>query len=274
MIPHDTPPPAQHASEKARRLADAFVGLLAQFGYTATLGAVVNYGQKVSLSHPSLSHTLCAVIYVGKEKASFVKEGKNWPDGLYDSLLHKFRTLLEPELMVSTAPIAQSAGSTVAYVDGSYCEEDRSAHIGWAFEIWRDGESIDGQAGSISHPDALSLRNVAGECHAVEQVLEWCRANDCTEIEIRFDYIGLENWANGTWRTNAVQTQRYRERVESSGVRITWTKVQAHTGEYGNTRVDYFARHAATHHAFFPELPVSILPAHFRRSRTAAVSCR
>jgi ribonuclease HI len=70
------------------------------------------------------------------------------------------------------------------------------------------------------------------------------------------------------------RTQRYRERVASSGVRITWTKVQAHTGEYGNTRVDYFARHAATHHAFFPELPVSILPAHFRRSRTAPVSCR
>ena len=92
MIPHDTP--AQRASEKARRLADAFLGLLAQFGYTATLGAAVNYGQKVSLSHPSLSHTLYAVIYVGKEKASFVKAGKNWPDGLYDSLLHKFRTLL------------------------------------------------------------------------------------------------------------------------------------------------------------------------------------
>ena len=272
MIPLDTH--AQRASEKARRLAEAFIGLLTQSGYTATLGAPINYGHKVSLSHPSLPHPLYAVLYVGKEKTSFVKEGKNWPDGLYDALLQEFRTLLDPEPRLPLAPVAQAAGSTVAYVDGSYCEEDHNAHIGWAFEIWRDGQSIAGQAGSISHPDALSLRNVAGECHAVEQVLEWCRAHDCTEIEIRFDYTGLAHWANGTWRTNAVMTQRYRERVASSGVRITWTKVQAHTGEYGNTRVDSFARHAATSHAFYPELPLSILSPNFRSSRTAPVPGR
>lgn len=108
---------------------------------------------------------------------------------------------------------------------------------------------------------------MAGECHAVEQVLEWCRAHDCTDIEIRFDYTGLAHWANGTWRTNAVRTQRYRERVASSGVRITWTKIQAHNGEYGNARVDFFARHAATNHVFFPELPLSILPPRLRHSQ-------
>ncbi len=267
MIPHDTP--AQRASEQARRLADTFIGRLAQSGYTASVGAPVNYGHKVSLAHPSLPHTLHAVLYVGKDKTSFVKEGKNWPDGLYDVLLQEFRTLLQPQPMPLVAPITQTAGSTVAYVDGSYCEQNHNAHIGWAFEIWREGQSIDGQAGSISHPDALSLRNVAGECHAVEQVLEWCRAHDCTDIEIRFDYTGLAHWANGTWRTNAVRTQRYRERVASSGVRITWTKVQAHNGEYGNTRVDFFARHAATNHALFPELPLSILPPRLRHSQMA-----
>ena len=155
MIPHDTP--AQRASEKARRLADTFIGRLTQSGYTATVGAPVNYGHKVSLAHPSLPHTLHAVLYVGKDKTSFVKEGKNWPDGLYDVLLQEFHTLLLPHPMPLVAPITQAAGSTVAYVDGSYCEQDHNAHIGWAFEIWREGQSIDGQAGSISHPDAFVM---------------------------------------------------------------------------------------------------------------------
>lgn len=103
MIPHHTQ--AQRASEQARRLADTFIGRLTQSGYTATVGAPVNYGHKVSLAHPSLPHTLHAVLYVGKDKTSFVKEGKNWPDGLYDVLLQEFHTLLLPHPMPLVAPL-------------------------------------------------------------------------------------------------------------------------------------------------------------------------
>ena len=272
MIARDTP--AQQASERARQLADQFVDRLTTFGYRATLGAPINYGHKLLLSHPDFSHSVCAVIYVGKQKASFVKEGPHWSHTMYDTLQQEFQLMLGRTQATPVATLAQANGSTVAYVDGSYCEQDDSGCIGWAFEIWQDGVAIAGQAGAISHVDALSVRNVEGECHAVEQVLAWCQAHDRTHIEIRFDFTGLEHWANGTWKANAARTQRYRDCVTSSGVHITWTKVQAHAREYGNTRVDHFARHAATSQTFFPELPISSLPAALRASRMGSNGSR
>ena len=151
-----------------------------------------------------LPHTLHAVLYVGKDKTSFVKEGKNWRM-VCTMLLQEFRTLLQPTAYALGSPLHRQQGSTVA-VDGSYCEQDHNAHIGWSFRNLARGGPIDGQAGSISHPDALSLRNVAGSVTRSNRSSEWCRAHDCTETS-RF---GLTTPASpigrtAMWRTNAVR---------------------------------------------------------------------
>lgn len=249
------------ATEEAQTATLAFISTLADADIYAEMGKAIQYGQKMVVLQPQTNMRFSATVYVGKKGHSLVADGQTWPLDFWQQIEQHFkgRTIVPQAPSTSRMTIEQEPGTTVIYVDGSYIEhQDDHAAIGWAFEVWRDGAPIDGMAGCFSDADALKIRNIAGECHAVEKAIDWCHFHNCKTVEIRFDYMGLKHWAEGTWRTSTPLTHRYRHTVQQSFVSITWTKIKAHSGEPGNSRVDRVARTAAETGSFYPRFPVDL----------------
>lgn len=177
---------------------------------------------------------------------------KGYPGARFKS----FRTRKEAEDFVSgdvkpatTHPMAdtQTDPSLVhIWVDGScIVNTEGTLQLGWAYLIVSAGQEIHRASGNDIPPEAQRHRNVAGEIMAVLKAIAWCREQGITTAKIYYDYQGLESWADGSWKTNTPFTKTYAETLQASGLRLTWEKVLAHSGEPNNEIVDQLARAAA-----------------------------
>lgn len=127
------------------------------------------------------------------------------------------------------------------YVDGSFAGETTT----YAVVVVQSDQKIWEDLGIVPPTDVEGTRQVAGELMAVLKALEWCKANDIDMTTIHYDYQGIEKWATGGWKAKKTVTQQYRDTVQTSGIQITWHKVDAHTGVKWNEHVDQLARSAA-----------------------------
>jgi ribonuclease H-related protein len=127
------------------------------------------------------------------------------------------------------------------YVDGSYI----NGATGYGVVILKDGVVVAERCGPIDAAAVNGTRQVAGELRAVEEGLAWCQQNNISEIEVFYDYYGVEKWATGTWKANQPMTQAYGRRVRESCIKIRWRKVAAHTGNRWNDRADALAKQGA-----------------------------
>ena len=66
------------------------------------------------------------------------------------------------------------------------------------------------------------------------------------ELTILYDYMGIEQWATGKWKTNNPATQAYKDFMnpDHRKVDIKFEKVAAHTGIEGNEMADVMAKSA------------------------------
>lgn len=126
-----------------------------------------------------------------------------------------------------------------AYVDGSYI----NGFVGYGAVILHQDQEIEQFWGSVEHD--VEQRQVVGELQATMQVLAWCEENNIGDIEIFYDYEGIQKWATGEWRANNAATQHYQRTVQSSPVRVTWQKVKSHSGVRWNDVVDKLAKKGA-----------------------------
>lgn len=142
-------------------------------------------------------------------------------------------------------PEADLGEAVLAWVDGSYIQQGKSAAAGWGLVV-RKGERLLWEAGGSDIPrEAYKHRNIAGEVVAVLRLLEWCEREGVGEVVIHYDYAGLSSWATGAWQARTEFTIGYRESVRRSPVRARWRKVLAHSGDPCNERADQLAREAA-----------------------------
>lgn len=128
-----------------------------------------------------------------------------------------------------------------AFVDGSFIE----GRIGYGAVILDRGKPVAELFGCVDDPDAFQARQVGGEIRAVIETLEWCKRNGIHEICIFYDFENIEKWAVGAYRTNTPMTQAFKRYVDSCGIRITWYKVESHTGVEFNERADRLAKAGA-----------------------------
>ncbi len=132
------------------------------------------------------------------------------------------------------------------WVDGSCMgNKEGPLQLGWAYLIIRGDQEIYRAKGNDIPPEAHRHRNVAGEIMAVLKAIAWCQEQGIAAAKIYYDYQGLECWAEGSWKTKTPFTQTYAETVKASGMRLTWQKVLAHSGEPNNEIVDQLAKEAA-----------------------------
>ena len=127
------------------------------------------------------------------------------------------------------------------YVDGSYSDYYRMYSYGVVI-LYND--EIIKFSGKDKKSENLAMRNVAGELLGAIEAIKWALKNRIQDIEINYDYEGIEKWATGEWKTNKEGTKKYKEFIDSirSDINVYFVKVKAHTGIEYNEQADKLAK--------------------------------
>lgn len=136
-----------------------------------------------------------------------------------------------------------SLDRAVAYVDGSYNIETTCYGCGVVLLI--GGEEIE-ISRAFDDPEMALMRNVAGEIEGALIAMRYCVENDIGEIDLYYDYAGIEKWCTGEWKTNKEGTTAYKRSYDeiSKTVRINFIKVKSHSGDEYNDKADRLAKNA------------------------------
>lgn len=126
------------------------------------------------------------------------------------------------------------------YTDGSYLPKYPN-YSGWGYVILDSDENI-------VHSDYGKIlcesRNIDGECHAVTSSLKYIckKLNSNTTIYVYYDYIGIQKWADGEWKTNKNVSIVYKSIIDNLKqnytINLLWNKVKSHSGNKWNDYVD------------------------------------
>lgn len=131
----------------------------------------------------------------------------------------------------------------VAYVDGSYNVHTKEYSYG-AVLLHMNKEYEYSEKGTDS--TLADMRNVAGEILGARKMMELCVKNNIKELDLYYDYEGIEKWCTGAWQAKKEGTQAYRDayNVMKTTLHVNFHKVAAHTGVELNERVDQLAKKA------------------------------
>ncbi len=140
-----------------------------------------------------------------------------------------------------------------AYVDGSYEHSERRYGFGCVF-LLPDGRILT-ENGSGNQPESAALRNVTGEMLGAMYAVTYALKNDFRQLEICYDYEGIEKWVTGAWKCKNPLTQKYAASMRAWGQKIviTFTKVAAHSNVYYNEMADQLAKEAVAQEKEIPK---------------------
>ena len=128
-----------------------------------------------------------------------------------------------------------------AYVDGSFNPNTNVFGFAASLQI-QNGETLY-LNGKSNDKKVVSSRNIAGEVLAVWRVLELARKLSVTEIDIFYDYNGIEYWATGEWQAKKPISIFYKDVINNfSDIKMNFIHVKSHTGNHGNEFVDFLAK--------------------------------
>lgn len=222
---------AYKCEEELREKAQTFIQILLQAGIAVEPYPAMFRDYMVKLAVNGAGHI--SIFYSPKQQTFSLK-------------LHELRdTRLMPQIEAcwhgNSVDVTESLSGEgyQAYVDGSYI----NGFVGYGAVILHQDQEIEQFWGSVEHD--VEQRQVVGELQATMQVLAWCEENNIGDIEIFYDYEGIQKWATGEWRANNAATQYYQRTVQSSPVRVTWQKVKSHSGVRWNDVVDKLAKKGA-----------------------------
>ena len=129
----------------------------------------------------------------------------------------------------------------VAYCDGSYNIE--TTEFSYGLVIFYNGEEIR-KAEKFSDEELSTMRNVAGEIMGSRAAMQYCIDNGIDELDLYFDYAGVEKWCTGEWKTNKEGTIEYKKFYDSikDKLFVTFNKVKGHSGDTLNDLADKLAK--------------------------------
>ncbi|MCM1044630.1 MAG: ribonuclease H family protein [Candidatus Gastranaerophilales bacterium] len=145
-------------------------------------------------------------------------------------------------------------GTLLAYVDGSYSDALKKYAFGCVF-ILPDGR-IYTEFGNGDQPASLEQRNVAGEMLGAMYAAKCAMLNGYQAVEICYDYQGIEKWVTGEWRSKTELTKKYAQTMREWGqsIRMSFTKVAAHSNVRFNELADQTAKRGLTEAAGVPKI--------------------
>lgn len=145
-------------------------------------------------------------------------------------------------------------GRLLAYVDGSY--EDSLKRYGFGCVFILPDERIYTEYGSGDNPQSLRHRNVTGEMLGAMYAVRVAMKNGFAEVEIRYDYEGIEKWVTGEWKSQKELTRKYADSMRMWGqtIRMIFVKVPAHSRVRFNELADRLAREGLERGNGVPEI--------------------
>lgn len=136
------------------------------------------------------------------------------------------------------------------YVDGSYNSNGHVYGGGVVVLVPGIDKPLE-QKVAGNDPNYARLRNVAGEVLATMTALQIAKQVSCTELEIYYDYAGIENWIlspshPNSWKAKNNFSKAYKtvmlEAMQT--IKVKFIKVKAHSGDYYNELADKLAKEA------------------------------
>lgn len=172
-------------------------------------------------------------------------ECKRETSGVKGAVFKAFTTLEEAENYIHANEKTEEITKErpYAFVDGSYNPD--TGVYGYGGFIFYDGhkEVLQGYG---SEPDMIIMRNVAGEIQGAVAAVKAAIELGLPEIDIYYDYTGIEFWATGAWKRNKTGTKNYHDFIQSvkGKLKINFVKVKGHSGIEGNEEADRLAKEA------------------------------
>jgi len=138
-------------------------------------------------------------------------------------------------------PQSRPIRSIHVFVDGSYRDRQK---IGWAFAAVDAGSGniIEAKSGCIENSELISMRQVGGELKAAMEAVAWSKKSGYDAVVIHYDYEGIKNWAEGTWKAKNEYTRKYAGWMQKQ-TNVSFKKTTAHSG--WNAVVDEMAKEQA-----------------------------
>ena len=154
-------------------------------------------------------------------------------------LFHSVSDVTQADVLQELSAVETEA---LAYVDGSFNLSTGVYGYGGVL-LCRDG-SIRPLQGHGRDETLRTMRNVAGEIHGSMAAIQAAADAGIASITIFYDYMGIEMWANGQWKTNKEGTRAYKAFINAirPRIEIRFQKVAAHTGVRFNELVDQLAK--------------------------------
>ncbi len=192
---------------------------------------------------------------MAKEKFYAVRKGIN--PGIYltweecqaqvicfkDAEYKSFMTLEEAKDYISNVNEITKYSKYSAYIDGSYNVKTEEYSFG-AVLITEEKEY---KFYKKFEKDEWSLhRNVAGEIKGAGFIIQYAINHNIDEIDIYYDYAGIEKWYNNEWKANTQLTRTYQEfAVEAKKkIKVNFIKVKSHSNNKYNDLADELAKKA------------------------------
>lgn len=162
--------------------------------------------------------------------------------GYKGAVYKSFKTEAEAAVFVDEREKETPKAEAVAYVDGSYRNEDKSYSYGVTM-TWKGGRWED--SGRFTGEEA-AMRNVAGEILGARAAMKKALELGLSSLVLCYDYAGIEHWAKGEWKCNKKGTIEYKAFYDSikDRLKVIFVKIEAHTGVEGNERADTLAKEA------------------------------
>lgn len=130
-----------------------------------------------------------------------------------------------------------------AYIDGSYNEKTQEYSFGAVLLIHNQELTFQKKY----EPDEFSSsRNVAGEIKGAGFIIQYAIHHQLKELDLYYDYEGIEKWYTGAWKANSLIAKKYvefREKVKDEII-VYFHKVKSHTNNKYNDMVDALAKEA------------------------------
>lgn len=174
-------------------------------------------------------------------------EAKDEVHGYPGALYQSFKNLADAKNYLNQAQSQKQKSPSdqlIAYVDGSFDKKSESYSFGAVLIL--NNQVIKTLSRVGNNPKYQSSRQIAGEVFGALHAIDWAIQNDFKKITIHYDYLGIEKWALGEWRTNKAVSIDYAQSFQelASKIEIQFVKVKAHAGVEYNEMADQIAKDA------------------------------